>query len=228
MDECILCIGGSRGVCPAHAPSPKGSRFFRLDIQNFRNVTGLGVDPPPTRSTSPSTGNPGSTTALSFMLITQRTLGSSEAHRDSTITGLIHGSLFGLYWERERQSRNAIQCSGGFPYTPPLCLCGVDVGIHWFKASLSHRPWVQPAENSSTQPVLEMNDTGEIQIINFSYYRLCFSASHSDHRVHAHVCWNPIQLLSSEFAPFYEKKRKMEASQLRNKFMVQLWGMFPN
>ena len=48
------------GVLPARAPPPQGSRFFRFDIQNFRNVAALGVGAPPTRLAPPPTGNPGS------------------------------------------------------------------------------------------------------------------------------------------------------------------------
>ena len=35
-------IGGSRGGAPPH-----GSRFFRFDMQNFRNVAASGVHGPP-------------------------------------------------------------------------------------------------------------------------------------------------------------------------------------
>ena len=38
------CIGGSRGVCLRH--TPQGSRFFCFDIQNFQNITALGVHAP--------------------------------------------------------------------------------------------------------------------------------------------------------------------------------------
>ena len=48
-------IGGSRG-----AP-PQGSRFFRFDIQMFRNVAASGVGAP-LRAGRPPTGNPGSAT----------------------------------------------------------------------------------------------------------------------------------------------------------------------
>ena len=48
---CTNLIGGSRGTCLAHAP--QGSRFFRFDIQNFRNVTAFGVGAPLMRSTAP-------------------------------------------------------------------------------------------------------------------------------------------------------------------------------
>ena len=44
----LQCIGGSRGSVPSATtpPPPQGSRFFRFDIQNFRNVTASGVDAP--------------------------------------------------------------------------------------------------------------------------------------------------------------------------------------
>ena len=45
-DHAIYFIGGSRGACRVHAPPPQGSRFFRFDIQSFRNVTALGVIAP--------------------------------------------------------------------------------------------------------------------------------------------------------------------------------------
>ena len=34
------------GACLAHALPPKGSRFFHFDIQNFQNLTALGVNSP--------------------------------------------------------------------------------------------------------------------------------------------------------------------------------------
>ena len=40
----VLRIGGSKGH--ARRTSPQGSRFFRFNIQNFRNVTALGVHAP--------------------------------------------------------------------------------------------------------------------------------------------------------------------------------------
>ena len=43
------------------ARPPQESRFFRFDIQNFRNVTALGVHAP-LRVLRPPTGNPGSAT----------------------------------------------------------------------------------------------------------------------------------------------------------------------
>ena len=53
-----LAVADSGGVPPAHAP-PEGSRFFRFDIQNFRNVAASGVGAP-LRGWRPPTGNPGS------------------------------------------------------------------------------------------------------------------------------------------------------------------------
>ena len=50
-------LGGGR------AP-PYGSRFFRFDMQNFRNIAALGVHGPPYEVHAPPTGNPGSATAL--------------------------------------------------------------------------------------------------------------------------------------------------------------------
>ena len=53
------CIGGLGGACAGHAP--QGSRFFRLDILNFQNITGSGVSAPPLYEVdTPPTGNPGS------------------------------------------------------------------------------------------------------------------------------------------------------------------------
>ena len=49
------------GVRPARTP-PYGSRFFRFDMQNFRNVAALGVHGPPVRGPRPPMGNPGSAT----------------------------------------------------------------------------------------------------------------------------------------------------------------------
>ena len=54
-------IGGSRGV-PSHAPH--GSRFFRFDIQHFRNVTASGVHATLRGSCPPLMGNPGSATGI--------------------------------------------------------------------------------------------------------------------------------------------------------------------
>ena len=54
-NEILADLGGA---CPAQAP--QGSRFFRFNIQNFQNVTALGVGAP-TRLTPPA-GNPGSAT----------------------------------------------------------------------------------------------------------------------------------------------------------------------
>ena len=54
-------LGGCARRTP---PPPKGSRFFRFDIQNFRNVTASGVHAPPTRS-----GNPGSWIRHCYLLI---------------------------------------------------------------------------------------------------------------------------------------------------------------
>ena len=54
-----LCtiIGGAR------PPPPYGSRFFRFDMQNFRNVAASGVHGPPYEiHAPPPTGNPGSAT----------------------------------------------------------------------------------------------------------------------------------------------------------------------
>ena len=45
------------GSVPGARPPPQGSRFFRFDILNFRNVTASGVHVPPT-------GNPGSATVI--------------------------------------------------------------------------------------------------------------------------------------------------------------------
>ena len=53
-----LYIGGSKG-----GRAPQGSRFFRFDIQNFRNVTASGVHAP-LRGPRPPTGNPGMGTAV--------------------------------------------------------------------------------------------------------------------------------------------------------------------
>ena len=50
--------GGAAGTCP-----PQGSRFFRFDIQIFRNVAALGVGAPLRGWRSPM-GNPGSVAAL--------------------------------------------------------------------------------------------------------------------------------------------------------------------
>ena len=48
-----ISIGGSTLADARRTPSPEGSRFFRFNIQNFRNVTASGVHAPPTRSTPP-------------------------------------------------------------------------------------------------------------------------------------------------------------------------------
>ena len=51
-------------MCPARAPPPQGSQFFRFDIQNFWNVTASGVHTPSYEvHAPPPTGNPGSATA---------------------------------------------------------------------------------------------------------------------------------------------------------------------
>ena len=42
--EIGLPLADLEEACPAHAP--QGSRFFRFDIQNFQNVTALGVHAP--------------------------------------------------------------------------------------------------------------------------------------------------------------------------------------
>ena len=51
--------GGAAGTCPP----PHGSRFFRFDIQIFRNVAASGVGAPYEVGTPP-TGNPGSATDI--------------------------------------------------------------------------------------------------------------------------------------------------------------------
>ena len=52
--------GGSRGR-RRRAP-PYGSRFFRFDIQIFRNIAASGVGTPPYEVGAPPMGNPGSAT----------------------------------------------------------------------------------------------------------------------------------------------------------------------
>ena len=52
-----------QGAPPAH---PHGSRFFRFDIQIFRNVAASGVGAPPMRL-APPMGNPGSATGSTSM-----------------------------------------------------------------------------------------------------------------------------------------------------------------
>ena len=49
------CIGGFRGGVRGHA-YPYGSRFFRIDIQNFHNVAALGVHAPLRGSRPPPYG----------------------------------------------------------------------------------------------------------------------------------------------------------------------------
>ena len=51
-----------QGAPPARAP-PYRSRFFRFDIQIFRNIAASGVGVPPYEVGAPPTGNPGSATA---------------------------------------------------------------------------------------------------------------------------------------------------------------------
>ena len=51
--------GGASGARP-----PYGSRFFRFDMQNFRNVAASGVHGPLYEVHAPLTGNPGSATAF--------------------------------------------------------------------------------------------------------------------------------------------------------------------
>ena len=48
----------------AHPASPQRTQFFRFDIHILRNVAASGVHAPPTRSTPPPTGNPGSATEM--------------------------------------------------------------------------------------------------------------------------------------------------------------------
>ena len=55
----IWHIGGSKGVPGAR---PQGSRFFRFDIQNVRNLTASGVHAPSNEVHAPPMGNPGSAT----------------------------------------------------------------------------------------------------------------------------------------------------------------------
>ena len=52
-----------QGAHLVHAP-PKGTQFFRFDIQILRNVAASGVHTPPYEVHTPSTGNPGSATAV--------------------------------------------------------------------------------------------------------------------------------------------------------------------
>ena len=54
------------GGCRRRAPPPQGSRFFRFDIQNFRNVAASGVGAPPYEVGAPPTGNPGSAAEIEW------------------------------------------------------------------------------------------------------------------------------------------------------------------
>ena len=65
--ELPLLIGGSRGGAPGARP-PYGSRFFRFDMQNFRNIAALGVHGPPYEVHAPPKGNPGSATVTCTFL----------------------------------------------------------------------------------------------------------------------------------------------------------------
>ena len=47
---------------------PYGSRFFRFDIQIFRNVAASGVGAPPYEVGAPPTGNPGSATGMDSLV----------------------------------------------------------------------------------------------------------------------------------------------------------------
>ena len=60
MKAGLESIGGSRGR--ARRAPPYGSRFFRFDMQNFRNVAASGVHGLPYEVHAPPTGNPGSAT----------------------------------------------------------------------------------------------------------------------------------------------------------------------
>ena len=60
----VFYIGGSRGGRP-----PYGSRFFCFDMQNFRNVAASGVHGSPYEVHAPPTGNPGSATVLSGLVM---------------------------------------------------------------------------------------------------------------------------------------------------------------
>ena len=59
------------------SPPPRGSRFFRFDIQNFQNVTASGVHAP-LRGPHPPTGNPGSATGDQCTTISGATLNQTE------------------------------------------------------------------------------------------------------------------------------------------------------
>ena len=61
-------IGGSGGGAPGARP-PYGSRFFRFDMQNFRNVAASGAHSPPYEVQAPPKGNPGSATATDQLSI---------------------------------------------------------------------------------------------------------------------------------------------------------------
>ena len=63
----LLPIGGSMER-RWRAPPPQGSRFFHVDIQNFRNVTASLVGAHTIRSWRPHplSGNPGSATAFTW------------------------------------------------------------------------------------------------------------------------------------------------------------------
>ena len=56
--------GSAAGACP-----PYGSRFFRFDIQIFRNVAASGVGAPPYEVGTPPMGNPGSATGRDAMAV---------------------------------------------------------------------------------------------------------------------------------------------------------------
>ena len=60
----MFALADLRGA-PGARP-PYGSRFFRFDMQNFRNVAASGVHGPPYEVHAPPTGNPGSATGLEY------------------------------------------------------------------------------------------------------------------------------------------------------------------
>ena len=90
-----ICIGGSTLVDARRTP-PQGSRFFRFDIQNFRNVTASGVHAPPMRSTPPLRGNPGSRHWFGYQVCSNNTSVVRTPKQCNSVIGL---SCY--YWKSE-------------------------------------------------------------------------------------------------------------------------------
>ena len=59
-----ILIVAWHALADARRTPPRGSRFFRFDMQNFQNVTASGVHAPPP---PPPTGNPGSATGMKVL-----------------------------------------------------------------------------------------------------------------------------------------------------------------